>query len=302
MLTTLVSEVGQLDQWIVGDPERFREQFNLTSFEVSHSLATHPLLQLPALMELADRTLKVRPHDLHYDAGDVRVDQRWDEIAKTPFSAKEALQRVENCGAWFVFKSAQRDPEYRIFLDRGLAELKANIGPEIDSQIMVEDIIIFVTSPKRVTTYHIDRECNFLLQIRGAKTLHVFDREDREVLSEEEIERFWAADFNAAVYKQHLQNRAKSYRLTPGLGVHIPVNCPHWLENENNVSVSLSVNFQFKDKLRANAYRANFLLRKMGMRPTPPGKSRALDVAKSYAVWPIVLAKKTYKDVVSRRR
>jgi hypothetical protein len=302
MVTTLVSAVGQLDQWIVGDPERFREQFNRTSFEVFHSLAIHPLLQLPALMELADRTLKVRPHDLHYDAGDVRVDQRWDEIAKTPFSAKEALQRVENCGAWFVFKSSQRDPEYRVFLDRGLAELKANIGPGIDSQIMVEDIIIFVTSPKRVTTYHIDRECNFLLQIRGAKTLHVFDREDREVLSEEEIERFWAADFNAAVYKQHLQHRAKSYRLTPGLGVHIPVNCPHWLENENNVSVSLSVNFQFKDKLRANAYRANFLLRKMGMRPTPPGKSRALDMAKSYAVWPIVLAKKTYKDVVSRRR
>lgn len=302
MVTTLMSEVNRSDRWIVGDPERFREQFNRTSFEVSHSLASHPLLQLPALMELADRTLKVRPNDLHYDAGDIRVDQRWDEITKTSFSAKEALERVENCGAWFVFKSAQRDPEYRMFLDRGLEELKANIGPGIDSQIMVEDIIIFVTSPRRVTTYHIDRECNFLLQIRGAKTLHVFDREDREVLSEEEIERFWAVDFNAAVYKQHLQHRAKSYRLMPGSGVHIPVNCPHWLENEDNVSVSLSVNFQFKDELRANAYRANFLLRKMGIRPTPPGRSRALDVAKSYAVWPMVLARKTYKNAVHRRR
>jgi hypothetical protein len=143
--------------------------------------------------------LKMRPTDIHYDAGDVRVDQRWDEITKPPFSAKETLQRVENCGAWFVFKSAQRDPEYRVFLDRGLAEIKAQIGPGIDSQILVEDIIIFVTSPRRVTTYHIDRECNFLLQVQGTKTLHVFDREDREALSEEEIESFWGVDFNAAV-------------------------------------------------------------------------------------------------------
>jgi hypothetical protein len=184
-----------------------------------------------------------------------------------------------------------------VLLDRGLAELKAHIGSGIDSQIMVEDIIIFVTSPKRVTTYHIDRECNFLLQIRGAKTVHVFDREDREVLSEEEIERFWAVDFNAAVYKQHLQHRAKSYRLTPGMGVHIPVNCPHWVENEDNVSVSLSVNFQFKDKLRANAYRANFLLRKIGLHPKPPGKSAALDTVKSCVVIPFIWAKKTYKHL-----
>lgn len=295
MVSTVMSELNASDRWIVADREQFREKFNRTSFEVSHYLASHPLFQLPALMELAERTLKTRPLDLHHDAGDVRVDQRWDEIAKSPFSAQEAFQRVENCGAWFVFKSAQRDPEYKVFLDRGLAELKALAGPAIDSQVLVEDLIIFVTSPKRVTTYHIDRECNFLLQIRGTKTLHVFDREDREVLSEEEIEHFWTTDFNAAVYKQHLQHRAKSYRLAPGMGVHIPVNCPHWLENADNVSISLSVNFQFKDSLRANPYRANFLLRKLGLHPRPPGQFPLLDRVKSFAVTPMVWAKKTYE-------
>lgn len=283
------------DCWIGCDSQEFQQKFNRKSFEVFHNLASHPLFQLPQLMALADRTLKTRPSELHYDAGAVRVDQRWDEIAKTAFSPKEALDRIENCGAWIVFSSAQNDPEYRVFLDRGLAELKAYMGPKTNSQIMVEDIIIFVTSPKRVTTYHIDRECNFLFQIRGTKTLHVFDREDREILSEEEIERFWAADFNAAVYRPKLQQRAASYKLAPGTGVHIPVNCPHWLENDDNVSVSLSVNFQFKDSMRANPYRANYLLRKCGIRPTPPGKYPALDSAKSYAVTPLVWAKKTYR-------
>lgn len=283
------------EPWIIADPAQFAEKFNRISFEVFHNLASHPLFQLPQLIALADRTVKARPSELHYDVGEVRVDQRWDEIAKTVFSPKEALDRIENCGAWFVFASAQKDPQYRVFLDRGLAELKAHMGPKINSQIAVEDIIIFVTSPKRVTTYHIDRECNFLFQIRGTKTLYVFDREDREILSEEEIERFWAADFNAATYKPNLQQRAASYKLVPGRGVHIPVNCPHWLENDDNVSVSLSVNFQFKDSIRANPYRANYLLRKLGIRPTPPGKYPALDSVKSYAITPLVWAKKAYK-------
>ena len=301
MASMIASTAETAGRWIIADSGQFRQKFNRESFEISHHLSTHPLFQLPDLMKLADRTLKDRPHDLHYDVGNVRVDQRWDEIDKSPFSPQEALQRVENCGAWFVFSSAQRDLEYRVFLDRGLAEIKALAGPQITSQIMVEDIIIFITSPKRVTTYHIDRECNFLLQIRGTKTLHVFDREDREVLPEEEIERFWAADFNAAVYKKHLQHRAKSYQMAPGTGVHIPVNCPHWVKNDDNVSVSLSVNFQFKDRLRANPYRANFLLRKLGLHPTPPGQSPALDSLKSLAITPMVWAKKTYSRLAQRR-
>lgn len=289
------------ERWIDADQAEFREKFNRVSFAVSHNLSGHPLFQLPALMDLAERTLKTRPRELYYDAGDIRVDQRWDSVPEKPFSPQEALRRIENCGAWFIFRSAQHDPEYKIFLDRGVAELKEMIGDNIQSKIMVEDIILFVTSPKRVTSYHIDRECNFLLQIRGEKTMHVFDREDREVLTEVEIERFWSVDHNAAVYKPHLQDHAKSYRMGPGAGVHIPVNCPHWLENDDNVSVSLSVNFQLKDTLRANHYRANYLLRKIGLNPTPPGKSPALDAVKSYAVMPAVWAKKTYKRLAPWR-
>lgn len=302
MATRAAASVPLDEHWIGADRDESRRKFDRVSFEVQHHLSTHPLFQLPALVQLAERTLKQRPGDLYYDMGEVQIAQRWDSVPKPRFSANEAIRRIENCGAWFIFRSAQRDPEYKVFLDRGLAELKQLIGGDIDSQIMVEDIIIFVTSPKRVSTYHIDRECNFLLQIRGTKTIHVFDREDREVLPQAEIERFWSVDNNAAVYKPHLQHRAMSYRLRPGNGVHIPVNCPHWLQNDDNVSVSLSVNFQFQDRKRANIYRANFLLRKLGLEPTPPGKSEALDSVKSAAVVPLVWAKKNYRRIKSKEK
>ncbi len=107
--------------------------------------------------------------------------------------------------------------------------------PALERKIIVEDIIIFVTLPNRKTPYHIDRECNFLLQIRGE-------------------------------------------------------------ENHNNVSISLSVNFQLRDALKANAYGANYISRRRGIKPTPPGQSEWLDSVKSAAATPGAWAMKTYNE------
>ena len=281
-----LSAVSDLRQeWIVADPAVARTKFNRQSFEISHHLSSHPLFQLPKLLKLAERTARLRPDDLYFDMGEVRPGQRWDEIPKNgEFSATEAMKQLETAGAWFIFKHTQRDPEYRELFDRGLKEIKNIAGDDVQPKIRQEDIIIFVTSPNRVTPYHIDRECNFLLQISGSKSIHVFDRDDREVLPDEEIERFWAVDNNAPVFKPEYQDRAATYKMKPGSGVHIPVNFPHWVQNDDNVSISLSVNFQFLDSMRANLYRTNYYLRKLGIPPSPPGMSTTRDAAKSLAM------------------
>jgi hypothetical protein len=242
-------------------------------------------------MELAEETQNTRPAELYYDAGTVDVNQRWDRTPRPEFSARDAIQRIEHCGAWIVLKRADKNPEYAAVLRECMAELQEYTGLNLDRVMKVQEVILFITSPKRVTTYHIDRECSLLLQIRGDKHISIFDRNDREVLSEEEIERFWSVDHNAPRYKPELQDHATVYELRPGNGVHIPVNCPHWVQNGDNISVSLNVNFQYRDTMRANLYRLNFLLRKMGLQPTPPGKSAAKDTVKSVAVLPVVWAK-----------
>ena len=271
-------------RWIIADREASKAKFNRESFEVAHHLSSHPLLQLPKLLELAERTVRSRPEDLYFDMGKVRTGQRWDEVPEAKFTAIEAMKQLETADAWFIFRSAQRDPDYKTLFDRALREIKEIAGPDIESKIRREDIIIFVTSPRRVTAYHIDRECNFLLQTSGTKTLHVFDRDDEEILPNEEIERFWAADNNAPVYRSEYQDRAISYKMAPGKGVHIPVNFPHWVQNDDNISVSLSVNFQFRDSMRANIYRSNYYLRKLGLRPSRPGLHSTRDAAKSFAM------------------
>lgn len=277
-----VLEATLPDKWIDADASVFRENFERKSFDVSHHLASHPLFQLPQLMELAERTLKTRPADLYYDMGEVEPGHKWKDTNRA-FSPLNALKQLEDSNAWFIFRGPQQDPAYAGLYRHAIGEIKDMVGGDIESRIKREDLILFVTSPKRVTAYHIDRECNFILQIHGQKDLYVFDREDRQVLPEEELERFWTIDHNAPNYRPELQDRAKTYRLAPGNGVHVPVNCPHWLKNGDNISVTLSVNFQFLNTLRADVYRANYYLRKLGLNPTPPGQSAVRDRAKAAA-------------------
>ncbi len=257
---------------LIEQNEEFKTKFDKYSFAFQHKLAGHPVFELSRLMELAQETQSTRPADLYYDAGTIDVNQRWDKTPRPEFSARDA-------------------PEYAAVLKECMAELQEFTGLNLDRVMKVQEVILFITSPKRLTTYHIDRECSLLLQIQGDKHISIFDRNDREVLSEEEIERFWSVDHNAPRYKPELQHHATVYELRPGNGVHIPVNCPHWVQNGNNISVSLNVNFQYRDTMRANLYRLNFVLRKMGLQPTPPGASPAKDKVKSVAVLPLVWAK-----------
>lgn len=264
------------------DVNEFRQDFNRRSFEFSHHLSSHRLFELPRLIELAQEL--ARKGSTYYDAGEVKVNQRWDESPAAQWSIDETIRRIQNAEAWIILKRADQDPEYNTLLNQCMAEVQSLLRQDLTRVMRVQEAIIFIASPNRITTYHIDRECNFILQIHGDKDISVFDQNDREVLPEEELERFWSVDNNAAVYKEHLQDRATVYRMCPGKAIHVPVNAPHWVKNHNNISVTLSVNFQFREDFPAHVYRANYLLRRLGMSPTPPGVSAWRDGTKRFAM------------------
>jgi hypothetical protein len=259
----------------------FKENFNKHPFLFEHRLANHPLFSMPRLLELALETRAKRPQELYYDAGhNVPIGARWSEMGNKP-PLEEAFERIQDAGSWITIHQAQRDPDYAAVFHECMREFESLTGQDFKKMMRVEDALIFITSPKRTTTYHIDRECNFLMQISGSKTIHMFDQRDKDVVPETELETFWAVDKNAGRYKPELQERSTPHRLVPGNGIHIPINDPHWLQNDDNISISLSVNFTLKDSERANIYRANYFLRKAGLKPEPPFTSPVKDVVKN---------------------
>jgi len=280
MLT--VTEQPSAEGFIDCDQDELRERFNRSSFEFAHHLSGHPLFQIPRLIALA-QYLDPRG-SVYYDAGDIRVDQRWDHSPSGKWPVAETIRRIREAGAWIILRSAEQDPEYGALLNECMAEIQRRLGRDLTKEMKVQDAIIFITSPRRVTAYHIDRECNFILQIQGEKDISVFDQTDREVLTDEEIERFWMVDNNSAIYKEQFQSRARVYHMAAGKAIHVPVNAPHWVKNGDDISVTLSVNFQFRENFPAHVYRANYLLRKLGVSPIPPGKSKMRDTLKMLAM------------------
>ena len=273
------------------DHGAFQKNFNQQWFALEHTLASHPLFGLERLVQLARQTAKDRPADLYSDQGATQPGQRWNETAACDLPIEETIRRLEHAGAWIILKHADADPDYQEILQRAMGEVFQLTGREMERTIKYSEVILFVTSPHRLTTYHIDRECNFVAQIRGEKTIHIFHRDDKDVLPEAEIERFWSVDTNSACYKPELQSRAHSFLLRPGNGVHIPVHAPHWLQNHNDISITASLNFKFKESVQANIYRMNYFIRKFGVAPTPPGRSRMRDGIKRSVAGAFMAAK-----------
>ena len=295
-MTTLTQIKGPVFE--VSDEQAFREKFDRESFMVPHNLADNPLFEFDRLFALVKT--KADKGEIYWDMGDIKVNTRWSETPAKNLSAAQAFERIENANAWLLLRAVHTDPAYLEILDACMEQVERLSGVDFRRFVKLKDSIIFITSPGRISTYHIDRECSMLLQIRGDKTIHVFDRKDRDVLPEEEIEKFWTVDNNAPRYKEQYQNRANTYLLKPGQAVHIPVNNPHWLKNGSGISISLNINFHYKDFVWADLYRANYLLRRLGLSPTPPGRSGVRDTMKRLAIGkPISLVKDLKRKVSS---
>jgi hypothetical protein len=257
----------------------FYTDFDEKPFEFKHSFhENHPMFQLSRIRRILDDPALM--HHAYYDHGEIIIGQRWRELPERKLTSKEVFDNIDQCSGWMMLRHLEKDPEYNELLERCLDEVKHLTGREIDQDKKSQEAIIFFTSPNRVTAYHIDRECNFLMQVMGNKEMNIFDRSDRDVTPETELETFWSKDNNAGIYKPEFQDRAHVFQMRPGTGVHIPVNSPHWLKTRNDVSISFSISYQYKDTRRKYVYQANYYLRKMGLTPTPPGKSVALDGAK----------------------
>ena len=262
------------------DPETFRAHFNREPFLFRHHLSDHPLFRLPRLAELA-RTLP--PSIVEYNAGKIPVSlPDWENTPYTGLSAEETVRRIEECGSWMVLKRAEADAECLDVLNRCLDEIEPLSEP-IEPGMCEREAAIFVTSPASITPYHMDHEINFLLQIRGSKTISVFSAADREVLSEQELEKHFSgpAIHRNMVFHERYQERAQVFELKAGYGIHIPTTDPHWIKNGDSVSISFSNGFKTRASLRRGMiYKLNGRMRKMGLHPAPYGTGGLRDTMK----------------------
>jgi predicted transcriptional regulator len=269
--------------WRTADPLlECRRELHKKAFAAHHPLAGHPLFTIEALAKVADDACK-RKGDVYVDAGDLTLADKWGTTPRPNMTIPEIIDRIETAGAWLVMKHVECNPAYKALLDEYEAFVREIAGPEGSRLLSNAEMLVFITSPRRKTPFHFDAEVNFLVQIQGSKDLWVCDPKDRSVTTEEELEQYYSGAMNAGTWKPHAEQVARQFTLHPGDAVHIPTHGAHWVQNHDNVSVSLSLNMEFP-KRYGDTYRANHYMRKLGLKPRPPGYSEWADRSKAATI------------------
>lgn len=266
------------------DLATFLPSFNVRSCSVRHRLSDHPLFALPHLLALAKR---MPSKYVRINSGNVPASTIPADIPGPAQSIEESFERIHDCETRIMLKGIEHDEEYGTFLRACLAEIEA-LGHPVTKAIVAREGYVFLSSPNMITPYHMDPEINFLLQIRGKKTFFVLSGADKELLSEEAIERFYTGKHESLTFPEKAREKAVPFDMLPGDGVHIPVNHPHWVETYGDVAISFALTLQTAaTKRRGSIYAVNYHLRRAGLRPTPFGHSPFRDSIKyhGYRLW-----------------
>ena len=273
------------------DVDMFTACFDRQPFKIAHNLVGHSLLQLPRLVELAS-TLN---SPILYFRGDHAINQvdiaagprgvkrtfvdR--KLARPELSAVETIAQIESCRAWMQLRDVASDPEYATLLRTIIGEFRVP-SERVAPGLSAPRADIFVSSPGAITPFHLDEEHNFLLQIRGSKKLSIADGFNAAVLDRESLRAYFRGSGELAPYSEHLEQHSVQVNLQPGEGVHIPPCYPHWVQNGDEVSISLGI-LWFSDVTarRRHLYRVNDRLERAGLRPAMPGVRPVSDAVKA---------------------
>ncbi len=254
---------------------------------IRHNYHLHPLLQLSRLAELAKSLVAtkqcrfIKPGTTassSFDHGDSSPDGR---------TIDDVFSHIEEKDSWVALYNIQTDPVYRKFL----WDVMKSASHLVDHQEKVFDVrgFVFISAPPSVTPFHIDRENNFWMNIRGRKTISLWDREDHDVVSARDVENFIVyRSLDAVKLKDDMRARSHDFDSGPGDGVYFPSTTPHmtrsdtsWVRPSDGVAVSIGIDF-YTDITRRDAhiYAANQMLRRFGMNPRPPHEAEWRDKLK----------------------
>lgn len=265
--------------WIDTNTIALTQRYPWQRFTIRHTLADHPDLSLERLVEVA----RERPRDrVEYNVGAIDIGMRPEKVPLNGLTPEETVRRIEDNKSWIVLKYVEELPKYRALLEQCLADIEHHTKRALRG-IHAKQAFIFISSPGSVTPYHIDQEHNFLLQVRGQKTIHIWDPDDRVAMPEEAVEAtvFGQNAHRNLPWQESFRERGEAYTLTPGDGIYVPVHSPHWVKNGGAVSISLSITYRSSWSRRyVGLFAINAKLRSLGWRPAAVCKHRFIDVIK----------------------
>ena len=260
-----------------------------TAGKLTHRLVDHKLFELESLVGLAQR---MRPVDVEQNLADLPIGVDPDSVRDNGLSFADTIRSIEENGSWMVLKFVEQDAAYKALMDEVLDEIAPLAAPST-GPMLKREAFIFVSSPNAVTPFHFDPEHNILLQLRGSKTMTVFDPADHDVVKPEAHEAFHRGAHRNLPFRDEIKDRGQAITIVPGEAIYVPVKAPHWVQNGPATSVSFSITWRSEWSYREQyAHNLNAMMRDVGLSPTAPKRYPSQNLAKSTAYRAIAKARR----------
>lgn len=247
--------------------------------QLRHGLESHPLLEIAALADLAERLPET---SVEYNRGDlpIGVDGK---PGTTGLSIGETIREVRKANSWAVLKNVEQVPSYSALLMDLLGELKNEIERKTGPMLTPQGYI-FISSPNAITPYHFDPEHNLLLQIEGSKSMTQFPAGDTRFAPDEMHESYHSGGPRELTWDDAYLAKGTEFTLGPGDAVFVPVMAPHFVRNGPGSSISLSITWRSHWSYNESDARGlNHVLRQRGFSPAAPGRWPVQNRARAYA-------------------
>ena len=258
----------------VGAIRNFEQAYPKLPCRLRHELANHALFQIEALQDLADH---LDPSLIEYNRADIDIEMDPSATPTNGLSIRDTLGSIDSCSSWAVLKQVEKHPKYSALLDDCLGAIEAVVQPKTGAY-QNREAFIFISSPGAVTPYHMDPEHNILMQISGQKFMHLFPKSDERFCSQEAHEAFHSGGHRNLAYDPSFETGGDVYELNSGDALYVPVTAPHWVQNGEQVSLSLSITWRSRESRReSHLHKVNRSVRKLGLRPPKPGQRKLRD-------------------------
>ncbi|WFU79142.1 hypothetical protein QA645_32115 [Bradyrhizobium sp. CIAT3101] len=220
---------------------------------VTHRISNDPRFRIEELVELAKRLGskgRVRAHTNAAGAGTSFANAP--ELHPVKDDLVHTMEHIQAAKAWMSLLNVQTDPVYRGLVDEVLDSVRPSVELK-DPGMGYRGGWIFVSSPMTVTPFHIDKEHNFILQIKGQKTIYVWEPNDLRVVSQQARDRFHSRhDRELISWREEFRERAHCFKLGPGQGAYMPSTSPHLVEVGDEPSTTVSFTY-YTDSTRRDS-------------------------------------------------
>ncbi|MBV7259509.1 cupin-like domain-containing protein [Erythrobacter crassostreae] len=258
---------------------RFAQCYPETPHLLRHGLDRHPLLEIEALADLAER---LSEESVEYNRGDLPIGID-DKPGATGLSIGETIRSVHDANSWAVLKNVEQVPAYNGLL----IDLLGDVQSEIEAatgRMLTPQAYVFISSPSAVTPYHFDPEHNILLQVSGSKVMTQFPAGNPRFAPDTTHESYHTGGPRELSWQEGFREQGLPFALGPGDAVYVPVMAPHYVQNGPDSSISLSITWRSEWSYRESDARAfNHLMRKRGLTPQATARWPANNKAKAYA-------------------